>query len=184
MTEELKIISEGTPNPNALKFVLNKTLIEGRSANFDSKDKAHNSPLARKLFDINAIEEIFIGKNFITVTKHESALWESLYNQVIDTITSHFESGEPVFASMMEESTASSGDPIVDKIKEFLDTRVRPAVESDGGDIIFSGFENGIVKLRLQGACSSCPSSTITLKHGIEQMLRREIPEVKEVIAI
>lgn len=184
MSEEVKIISEGTPNPNALKFVLDKIIIESGSANFPSKESCSNSPLAKRLFEINSIEEVFIGKQFITITKKQSALWESIYNEIIDRIKNHISNGDPVITGEIKSKPGSTGNIIEDKIREILDTQIRPAVASDGGDVIFNSFDDGILKLHLQGACSSCPSSTMTLKHGIEQMLKRQIPEIKEVISI
>lgn len=187
MSDNVKIMSEGTPNPNALKFILDRTLLETGSANFSSEEKAAVSPLALALFKLNDVEEVFLGKNFITVTKKEGALWESIYNKVIDTITDFFSSGEEVLVGEVEETRPTNVTPgsekVVEQILEILDAQIRPAVAGDGGDVIFDSYEDGILKLHLQGACSSCPSSTMTLKHGIEMMLKRHIPEIKEVIS-
>lgn len=186
MTEEVKILSEGTPNPNALKFILDKTIMESGSANFSSAEKAESSPLAKRLFALGEVEEVFFGKTFITITKKESSLWEAIYNKVVDEITNHFNSGDPIIIGdgSKSEEQIKSGDPVIDKINEILDKQIRPAIAGDGGDVIFQSFEDGVLRLQLQGACSSCPSSTMTLKHGIEQMLKREVPELKEVISI
>ena len=181
----VKIHTEGTPNPNALKFVLNKTIIEKGSSNFPNKEKAKGSPLALKLFEINAsVEEVFFGKDFITLTKTQSAAWESIYDKAIETITKYIESGEPIVLKAEEKTQVSGLSDIEEKILEILDSQIRPAVASDGGDVIFDSYEDGILKLHLQGSCSSCPSSVMTLKAGIESMLKKQIPELKEVISV
>jgi Fe-S cluster biogenesis protein NfuA len=143
------------------------------------------------LFSLNEISEVFIGKNFITVTKKETALWEAIYNKIVEEISKHIESGDPTLTAPIPNESKLSGkdgknakSPIEEKIHEILDSQIRPAVASDGGDVIFDSYKDGVLKLHLQGACSSCPSSTMTLKHGIEQMLKREIPELKEVISV
>lgn len=184
--EDLKIHTEGTPNPNALKFVVNRTLIENGTCNFTNKEKSKNSPLASRLFNINSVTEVFIGKDFITVSKNSETAWDSIYDYLLETINKYFESGEPIILEVRDQrSEVRKGiDPTEDKIKEILDNQIRPAVASDGGDIIFDSYEDGILRLHLQGSCSHCPSSIMTLKAGIEAMLKREIPELKEVISV
>ena len=183
INEKVRIHTEGTPNPNALKFVLDKTLIESGSANFPSREKSNNSPLAQRLFKISEVTEVFIGKNFITVSKGQGTTWDSIYDRLIQTINNHFESGELVLLKTESKKEVGS-DQVEQKIHEILDSQIRPAVASDGGDVIFDSYENGVLKLHLQGSCSSCPSSIMTLKSGIEAMLKKYIPELKEVISV
>ena len=181
----MKIHTEGTPNPNALKFVLDKTISPLKTYNFANKESAKNSPLALKLFEINAVQEVFIGKDFVTISKGSGANWDSIYEKILEVINEYFEIDQPVI--LKDESSVSSDagmSDIVKKIHEILDSKIRPAVASDGGDIIFDSYENGILKLHLQGACSTCPSSIMTLKAGVESMLKREIPELQEVISV
>ena len=180
--EEIKIHTEGTPNPNALKFVLDKTLLNN-TANFPNRESAKNSPLAGRLFNIKSVEEIFIGKDFITVSKSPDASWDSIYSKLVDAINEHFKSGEPIILQTVSKKS-KSGSEVEQKILDILDDQIRPAVASDGGDVIFDSYEDGVLRLHLQGACSSCPSSIMTLKSGIEAMLKRQIPELKEVISI
>ncbi|MBI3590939.1 MAG: NifU family protein [Candidatus Melainabacteria bacterium] len=180
---KVKIQTEGTPNPNALKFVLDKNILENGSCNFPNKEKSEDSPLAKRLFNIPSVEEVFIGKNFITVSKKADSTWESIYDRLLEAINQHFESGEPVVLKTESKKVTSSNE-IEQRILEILDNQIRPAVASDGGDIIFDSYEDGVLRLHLQGSCSSCPSSVMTLKAGIENMLKREIPELKEVISV
>ena len=177
-----KIFTEGTPNPNALKFVVDKTLLEKGTANFPNKEKAKNVPIAKKLFDIKSVQEVFIGKDFITITKESGVSWDSIYGKIEEILNKHISSNEPILIE--ETESKKSTNPIEEKIKEILDHQIRPAVASDGGDIIFDSYNDGILRLHLQGACSSCPSSIMTLKAGVEQMLKRQIPELKEVISV
>lgn len=183
---KIKIQTEGTPNPNALKFVLDKTITEGGTYNFPNKEKAKGSPLATRLFNIESIKEVFLGNNFITISKVADVNWDDIYDKLIDSINKHFESGEPIVSELKFQSqkTKTSKDSVEDKIKEILDNQIRPAVASDGGDIIFDSYEDGVLRLHLQGACSSCPSSIMTLKAGVERMLKSQIPELKEVISV
>lgn len=180
---EVKIHTEGTPNPNALKFVLDKNIMESGTANFPNKVKSKDSPLAEKLFSIQSVEEVFLGKDFITISKSQNINWDDIYDKIIDAINKHFESGEPILLKKetKEETTWST---VEQKIHEILDNQIRPAVASDGGDIIFDSFKDGVLRLHLQGSCSSCPSSVMTLKAGVESMLKKAIPELKEVISV
>ena len=184
--EKIKIHTEGTPNPNALKFVLDKILIESGSLNFPNKEKSKNSPLASKLFEIEEVKEVFIGRDFITISKAENASWDNIYEKLIHVINNHFDSGEPLTLKKEEDTKESktSMSDVEQKIHEILDSQIRPAVASDGGDIIFDSYKDGVLRLHLQGSCSHCPSSIMTLKAGIESMLKRQIPELKEVISV
>lgn len=186
MTQMLDIALEFTPNPNTLKYVVNRTLIERGAANFTAKDQTQKSQLAQKLFDVAGVAGVMIGKNFITVTKGEQGDWESLNNGVMDTLKGHINAGLPVLEqdfTVIEKTGVGDGD-IENKIRDILDREIRPAVAMDGGDITFEKFESGIVYLHMQGSCSGCPSSTATLKMGIENRLKEAIPEVQEVLAI
>lgn len=181
------IQTEQTPNPATLKFIPGRPVLGDRTANFVDAAAAAVSPLARKLFEIEGVTGVFLGGNFITVTK-AGGDWQGLKPIILGTIMEHFTSGEPILeaAAEADETMADNPDdlPVIDQIKELLDTRVRPAVARDGGDITYHGFRRGVVYLHMKGSCSGCPSSTATLKHGIENLLRHYIPEVSEVRAI
>jgi Fe-S cluster biogenesis protein NfuA len=182
------IQTEQTPNPATLKFLPGQTVLESGTADFSSADKATDrSPLAEHLFGVEGVAAVFFGHDFITITKLADQDWYVMKPAILGVIMEHFTAGGPVMtetAGMMAASTASDDDDeIVKQIKELIDTRVRPAVAMDGGDIVFQGFEDGVVFLQMQGACAGCPSSTATLKMGIENMLRHYIPEVVEVRA-
>jgi Fe-S cluster biogenesis protein NfuA len=151
------------------------------TAHFTSSQEAEPSPLAQRLFEVEGVTGIFLGSDFITATKSEDKEWAALKPLILGAIMEHFTAGHPVMTGDTAPSDAGEGSDVEIQIKELLDTRVRPAVAQDGGDIIFHSFENGIVYLEMQGACSGCPSSTATLKHGIENMLKHYIPEVMEV---
>jgi Fe-S cluster biogenesis protein NfuA len=176
------IQTEFTPNPASLKFLPGVAVMTSGTANFTAPEQSSRSPLASRLFAIDGVEGVFLGYDFITVTKAPSQQWEVMKPQILAAIMDHFTSGVDVIES--EEPVGggeSEDDEIAAQIKELIDTRVRPAVAQDGGDIIFRGFEEGVVYLHMQGSCSGCPSSTATLKHGIENMLRYYVPEVVEV---
>jgi NFU1 iron-sulfur cluster scaffold homolog, mitochondrial len=176
------IETEDTPNPATLKFLPGRYVMEASTADFASPASAERSPLARALFDLPGVARVFLGGDFITVTKAGDIDWQALKPQVLAAIMEHFVAGRPVIegaaAAEQDEDVAPEDQEIVEQIKELLDTRVRPAVASDGGDIVFRGYRDGIVKLHMQGSCSGCPSSRATLKHGIENMLRHYVPEV------
>ena len=180
------IQTESTPNPATLKFLPGKTVVEDGTANFAAAADAGRSPLATRLFAIEGVAGVFLGSDFVTVTKADDKEWDVMRPQILGGIMEHYQSGRPVIESAdgAEATTDGDDDPIIKQIKELIDTRVRPAVAQDGGDIIFKGFEDGIVSLHMQGACAGCPSSTATLKHGIENMLRYYVPEVQEVRAV
>jgi Fe-S cluster biogenesis protein NfuA len=177
------IQTEETPNPSTLKFIPDgKTVLESGTAEFKNQRQAATaSPLALQLLEISGVEAVFFGRDFITVTKSAQAQWPKIKAEILATIMDFYVSGKPI---MFEQSAASEkifndeDSEIVKQIKELIEFKVRPAVAMDGGDIIFCGFEDGVVKLQLKGSCSGCPSSTITLKNGIENMLKHYIPEV------
>ena len=179
------IQTEATPNPATLKFLPGQPVAKGAPREFRSADEAGRSPLARRLFGIGGVSGVFLGGDFVTVTK-SAGEWQHLKPAILGVIMEHYLSGEPVIlddepAIRGAEEFDSGDEDIVATIKELLDTRVRPAVAQDGGDITFQGYREGIVYLHMRGACSGCPSSTATLRHGIENLLRHFIPEVQEV---
>jgi len=185
------IQTESTPNPATLKFLPGRTVMgEGAVADFPTAQSASRSPLARALFDIPEVARVFFGSDFISVTKKDGD-WKQMKAPILGAIMDHFTRGLPVVEGTGEEvddeTQYGDADPeIVAQIKELIDTRVRPAVAQDGGDIIYKGFDggSGIVFLHLQGSCAGCPSSTMTLKNGIENMLRHYVPEVTAVEAV
>ncbi|MCP8897280.1 NifU family protein [Shinella daejeonensis] len=185
------IQTEATPNPSTLKFLPGKIVLESGTAEFRDETEARAaSPLAARLFSIPGVTGVFFGYDFITVSK-DDADWQHLKPAILGNIMEHFMSGQPVMAGgafaddETEDEFFEAGDEtIVATIKELLDTRVRPAVAQDGGDITFKGFRDGVVYLNMKGACSGCPSSTATLKHGVQNLLRHFVPEVQEVEAV
>ena len=175
------IETEGTPNPATLKFLPGRDVMGNGTADFADRAAALRSPLATSIFALPGVSRVFLGGDFITVTKGDEPGWASLRPQVLGVIMEHFVAGHPVVEGEDEaalEDVAPEDAEVVAQIKELLDTRVRPAVASDGGDIVFRGYRDGVVRLHMQGACSGCPSSSATLKHGIENMLRHYVPEV------
>ncbi len=180
------IQTESTPNPNTMKFLPGQPVLGDKTAFFTDTENAKASPLASALFVLPDIRAVFFGSDFVTVTKKEEASWDVLKPQILTTVMEHYQSGLPMLSAASakkESSTEYSADEqeIVDQIVELIETRVRPAVAQDGGDIVFHSFHEGIVKLEMHGACSGCPSSTATLKSGIENMLKHYIPEVVAV---
>jgi Fe-S cluster biogenesis protein NfuA len=180
------IQTESTPNPATLKFLPGQAVLHAGTADFPSAAAAASSPLARRIFDTCDVTGVFFGPDFVTVTKADEADWAHIKPAILGAIMDHFQSGEPVIEGEAGAVAHASHDDgpdaeIVSQIKELLDTRVRPAVAQDGGDITFHGFDRGVVYLYMQGACAGCPSSTMTLKMGIENLLRHYIPEVVEV---
>jgi Fe-S cluster biogenesis protein NfuA len=185
------IQTEATPNPATLKFLPGKEVMQSGTADFRDADSARAaSPLAARLFDVPGVTGVFLGYDFVTVTKQEEPDWQHLKPAILGAIMEHFMSGVPVMADgTMNDTAADEGSEFFDAedseivltIKELLDTRVRPAVAQDGGDITFRGYQNGVVFLNMKGACAGCPSSTATLKHGIQNLLRHFVPEVQQV---
>ena len=183
------IQTEQTPNPATLKFLPGCTVMASGTANFTDSRSAARSPLAERLFTLPEVTGVFLGADFITITKDGDSDWYQLKPAVLAAIMEHFTAGRAVISSDTGENAGAAGsgeeeDEVVTQIKELLETRVRPAVAMDGGDIIFENFEDGVVYLHMQGSCSGCPSSTATLKAGIENMLRHYIPEVSEVRSV
>lgn len=188
------IETETTPNPATLKFLPGQQVMPSGTRDFASPEEAEASPLAEALFDTGEVTGVFFGRDFVSVTAAPGADWSALKPQVVAVLLDHFVSQAPLFAggdasgiAVPVEDEAIGDDPadaeIVEQIKELIETRVRPAVAGDGGDIRYRGFKDGVVYLTMQGACSGCPSSTATLKHGIEGLLKHYVPEVTEVRA-
>jgi Fe-S cluster biogenesis protein NfuA len=179
------IQTEQTPNPATLKFLPGQSVLESGTAYFPDVEASQRSPLAQRFFAVSGVTEVFFGADFITIAKDEASEWYLLKPAILGIIMEHFSAGRPVLLDDVAQEDAAQDDEDLDEvvlqIKELLDTRVRPAVAQDGGDIVFRGFDRGIVYLHMQGACAGCPSSTATLKMGIENMLRHYIPEVIEV---
>lgn len=184
----INVVTEATPNPATLKFIPGCPVMTEGTANFASADMAEKAPLALRLFGIEGVKGVFFGADFISVAKSETADWPALEPAVTEGIEAHFASGEPAVLAA-EEPEIGVGldeieDEVVGQIKELLDTRIRPSVALDGGDIVYRGFERGVVYLSLQGACVGCPSSTATLKMGVENLLKYYVPDVLRVEAI
>ena len=180
------IQTESTPNPATLKFLPGQTVLDAGTADFPSAETAGSSPLATRIFAVSGVAGVFFGNDFVTVTKSDSVEWDHIKPAILGAIMEHYQSGQPIVNAGGEQSGGHADHDgedgfIVGQIKELLDTRVRPAVAQDGGDITFHGFDRGVVYLHMQGACAGCPSSTLTLKMGIENLLRHYIPEVTEV---
>jgi len=187
--DPVSIYMESNPNPNSLKFVANKMLIqEGKSYDFPDIESAEFAPLARELFTLDYVDRVFYMSNFVTVTKKENIEWVEIQNELKSKIKSFLESDKPLLTKEPEPyqpeiETVADSDTVA-RIKEVLDEYVKPAVEMDGGAIQFESFGEGVLKVNLQGSCSGCPSSTVTLKAGIENLLKKMVPEVKEVQAL
>lgn len=184
--KHIEVYTEANPNPNSLKFVANFLISpDNNSYDFESVQSTENSPLAKELFAHKFVERVFIMNNFVTVTKDEKSEWADIIPKLKKTIKNYLESGEDVIRkSQNDANEIQDSDPEdVKKIKEILNEYIRPAVEMDGGSIQFSNYNDGVVKVELHGACSGCPSSTLTLKSGIENLLKRFMPQVKEVVA-
>ncbi|XP_040035116.2 NFU1 iron-sulfur cluster scaffold homolog, mitochondrial [Gasterosteus aculeatus] len=181
---QLSIQTQDTPNPRSLKFLPGKPVLGSGTLDFPTASSAGCSPLARDLFEIEGVKSVFYGPDFITVTKiDEDVEWTDIKRHALEAIANFFESGDPITMGAVhnESSHSEDDDDIVSMIKELLDTRIRPTVQEDGGDVIYKGFEGGTVKLKLVGSCTGCPSSTVTLKNGIQNMLQFYVPEVSNV---
>ncbi len=188
------IRTEQTPNPATRKFLPGQTVMEAGSRDFPDCEAAEASPLASALFAIGPVEGVFFGGDFISVTAAPGASWDELEPEVVGTLLDHFVSGAPLFVQgtaagiRIDDAPAVEEDPadaeIIDQIKDLIETRVRPAVAQDGGDIIYRGYKDGRLYLGMQGACSGCPSSAVTLKRGIEGLIRHYVPEVESVEAV
>ncbi len=188
------IETETTPNPATLKFLPNRTVMEGGTRDFATPEQADASPLAEALFALGDVTGVFFGRDFVSVTAAPGVAWHDLKRDVLVLLVDHFSAGMPLFRAgnaggiAVPAEDGFADDPadadIVAQIKDLIETRIRPAVANDGGDIVYRGFDKGKVFLAMQGACSGCPSSSATLKNGIEQLLKYYVPEVTEVRAI
>ena len=185
MDPGFRMHAERTPNPNSIKWVLGRPVVEGgTSAHFESAPSAAVSPLAARLFAVEGVSGVFLASNFVTVTKQPEVEWTDLAQPIVDAIKGTLAAGEAALGPGFEPERARPEDGVVARIVRILEEEVRPAVAMDGGDIVFSAFRDGIVELYLHGSCSGCPSSTATLKLGIEARLREAVPEVRGVIAL
>jgi len=188
------IRTENTPNPTTRKFLPGQVVMESGTRDFADAESAAASPLAEALFDTGMVEGVFFGRDFISVTAAPGASWTDLEPLVLETLLDHFVTGAPLFKAGSAAGIDVAGEPsfdedpadadIIDQIKELIDTRVRPAVAQDGGDIVYKGYKDGRLYLSMHGACSGCPSSEITLKRGIESLIRHYVPEVESIEAI
>ena len=185
MDLSFRMHAERTPNPNSIKWVLGREVASsGVSAHFDEIPSEDVSPLAARLFQIEGVTTVFLASNFVTVTKREELEWPDLAQPIVDALKQVLGDGGPALGPAFEPAPTASDTEVVARIRRVLDEEVRPAVAMDGGDVVFSDFRDGVVELYLQGSCSGCPSSTATLKHGIEARLRESIPEVQGVVAL
>lgn len=188
------IETETTPNPATLKFLPGRPVMNSGTRDFASPEEAEASPLAEALFNLGDVEGVFFGRDFVSVTAGPGVAWPQLKPDVLSILLDHFAGNMPLFKpasasfSVPAETDGLDDDPadedVIVQIKELIETRVRPAVANDGGDIVYRGFKQGVVYLKMQGACAGCPSSTATLKNGIEQLLKHYVPEVSEVLAV
>ena len=180
---EIRIHPEPTPNPMTMKLISDRTVLETGSADFPSVQSAAGSPLAEKLFQIPGVAGVYVGRDFVTITKNDLSAWNNIVELAIDGLRSHLASGEPAVG---ESQTAHGADDneTAQRVREILDNEIRPAVAMDGGDITFVDYKDGVVRLSMRGACAGCPSSTMTLKMGIERRLQEEIPEIEAVEAV
>ncbi len=177
--------AERTPNPNSIKWVLGSPIVEGvASVYFEQAPAEDVSPLAAKLFAVDGVVGVFFASNFATVTKRDDLEWNEIAQPIVDAIKSCLEGGGAALGPAYVPPEQADEDGVVGRIREILDQEIRPAVAMDGGDIVFAGYRDGVVELYMQGSCQGCPSSTATLKMGIEARLREEIPEIVEVVAI
>ncbi len=183
------IQTEETPNPRVVKFIPGRAVLSASTMEFNSEEEAGCSPLAQQLLHLNPVTSVFYGSDFISITIDAPKKWDEITPTLIEIITDHFADNKPLFVDGDEPVVAPVqekrhfDDPIEQQIYEIIETRVRPSVAMDGGDIVYAGFEEGVVYLQMKGACSGCPSSTVTLKNGIENMLKHFVPEVQSVEA-
>jgi Fe-S cluster biogenesis protein NfuA len=185
MDPELRMHAERTPNPHSIKWVLGRPVVEGGvTAHFDRAPGAEVSPLAARLFGVDGVTIVFLGSNFVTVTKREDVEWTDIAQPIVDAIEACLRDGGTALGPAFEAGEHGGDTEVVARIRRILEEEVRPAVAMDGGDVVFADFEDGIVRLYMQGSCSGCPSSTATLKYGIEARLREAVPEVQGVVAL
>ena len=187
MSDEIKLTAMPTPNPNTIKFLLEKIFFERGSIDFNSKEQAKGSLLPETLFEINGISGVMIGINFVSITKYDENGWEDVLEAASNVIKDLCSKDQTLFDEALLEKVnkvAENDSASVKKIKDILDSEIRPAIAMDGGDCEFHSYEDGVLTLKMQGACSNCPSSVMTLKMGIENRLREDIPDLKEVIQV
>lgn len=185
MPPALRMHAERTPNPNSIKWVLGRSVVPGGvTAHFDGPPGPEMSPLAARLFEIDGVVVVFLASNFVTVTKRDDLEWTDLAQPIVDALRAGLEDGGEALGPAFQVDPSATEDAIAARIRQVLDETVRPAVAMDGGDVVFAGFRDGVVEVYLQGSCSGCPSSSATLKHGIEARLRELIPEVQGVVAL
>lgn len=191
MSEEAIYVNlEFTPNPNTLKFSVNRSLLPSGAANFTSLSQCEHAPLAAQVFEVPGVEAVMVGTNFVTITKSPKGNWDTIAEKVPERIQSFLESNGSPFTptwfaqEQSRRDTQGAGGDVETRVREILDQEIRPAVAMDGGDITFDRYEDGVVYLYLQGACSSCPSSAMTLKMGVETRLKDAVPEVREVVQV
>jgi Fe-S cluster biogenesis protein NfuA len=184
-TEYWNIYAEQTPNPETMKFVFNKMILPDEAEDYPTKEKANASPLAKSLFEFSFVNGVFVMNNFVTITRAPEAEWHEITPIVKEFLKAYVEAGEPISYKSDKSNIEGADNIIVAQILDILDTYIKPAVENDGGMISFKSFneESGLVTVELKGSCSGCPSSTVTLKRGIEGLLTRMVPQVKEVVA-
>ncbi len=191
-TPPVIVYAESTPNPSTLKFVINRALLPDYSVTYTDASQSSECPLAAELFLFNYVNAVYITNNFITITKEPTVEWVEIMHELREFIKAWFTEGKPVFTTLpakpdvnakTENKEVISNDATQQKIIEILNEYIKPAVEQDGGEIAFKSFENGVVSVELKGSCSGCPSSTLTLKAGIEQLLKRMVPGVESVVA-
>jgi len=181
----LRMHAERTPNPNSIKWVLGRSVADsGVTAHFDQRPGEDVSPLAARLFGVDGVTVVFLAANFVTVTKREDVEWADLAQPIVDALNEALADDAPALGPAFVAQAGASEDELVARIRRVLDEEVRPAVAMDGGDVVFAGFRDGVVEVRLQGSCSGCPSSSATLEHGIEARLRELVPEVLSVVAL
>lgn len=181
----INIYAEQTPNPETIKFVFNRMILPDQAEDYPTKEKAIGSPLAKSLFEFNFVNGVFVMNNFVTITRAAEVEWHEITPIIKDFLKAYVEAGEPITYKTDSSNIAGADNIIVAQILDILDTYIKPAVENDGGMISFKSFEEstGLVTVELKGSCSGCPSSTVTLKRGIEGLLTRMVPQVKEVVA-
>jgi Fe-S cluster biogenesis protein NfuA len=185
MDPSLRMHAERTPNPNSIKWVLGRSLLEGgATAHFDAAPPEEVSPLAARLFAIEGVTQVFLAANFATVTKRDEIAWTDLAQPIVEALRRWLAQGGPALGPRFRPDADATGGELAARIQRLLDEEVRPRVAMDGGDVVFAGLRDGIVEVYLHGSCSGCPSSTATLKHGIEARLKQEFPEVEGVVAL
>jgi len=183
--DNIEITIERTPNPNTVKLVANRKLLSSGAINFTDQKSATSSPLATRLFAIQGVKGVMFGTDFVSVTKSDESDWKDLHRAVVEAITDHLRKGLPVCDATGAVGCACGGDgDVVQQIRSILEKEIRPALAADGGDITFEGYENGVLRVKLRGACSGCPHAAATLRMGVEAHLRKKIPQIRQVVSV